>query len=378
MKLFINASNLRFGGGKTVGINIINYYLHQESVKSIVLVVPEDSGFERFNNSSPKLKIIYFSKIFNKSVFKILSNYVRLPLLLKKHVPDFILSLGNVAVPTSRPQFLLIQQSYLAYPDSVLWQRLKESDPKFHFYISNMVRLIKANMKYASILGVQTEVIKERIHRFYKVPLKNICVVPNAVSFTTGSIPDSRLSPVENGPVKLLFLSKYYPHKNYEILYEVGKEIKKRKLPIMITVTLDEAENAGGKSFLENIKALQLEDVIVNIGNVTLEDIAGVYTAHDGLFLPTLLESYSGSYVEAMHFSRPVFTSDMDFAHEVCREAAYYFNPHDKENILDVITAAFRDPAQMSEKISKGKSIVSNAKTWNDIGAFLDKNVLKL
>lgn len=378
MKLFINASNLRFGGGKTVGINIVNYYLNHQAVTSIVLVAPQDCGYERFSNSGSKLKIVYFPKIFNKSVFKLLTNYAVLPSLIRKHKPDFVLSLGNIAVPTSRPQFLLIQQSYLAYPDTVLWQRLRENDKKFYFYISNMVRLIAANLKYADVYGVQTEVIRERLHRYYKIPLKDICVVPNAISFTTGDHKPGLPLPADKEDIKLLFLSKYYPHKNYEILYEVGKEIVKRNLPVKITVTLDANESESAAAFLENIRSMQLDKVIVNAGNVKLENISSIYAAHHGLFLPTLLESYSGSYVEAMHFEKPVFTSDMDFAHEVCKDAAYYFDPLNKDNILQVIMDAFKDPATMKVKIEKGKSMMSAAKTWDDIGLFIDKHVLKL
>jgi hypothetical protein len=32
----------------------------------------------------------------------------------------------------------------------------------------------------------------------------------------------------------------------------------------------------------------------------------------------------------------------------------------------------------MQEKIRKGKDIVNAAQSWNDIGTFIDKNVLKL
>lgn len=377
MKLFINASNLRFGGGRTVGINIVNYYLHQEEVTSVVLVVPANSGYERFDNLNPKLKIIYFPPIFNHPLFKVLTNYIQLPYLVKKHAPDFILSLGNVAIRTSIPQFLLIHQPYLAYPDSAVWNRLKQNDKRFYFYISNMVKLIKTNMKYASIIGVQTEVIRERVHRYYNIPLNDICVVPNAVSFTTENVADNQ-EMLKEGEISLLFLSKYYPHKNYEILYEVGKEIVKRDLPVKISVTLDPDENAASAMFLKNIRSMGLENVIVNIGNVKLEDISSVYASHNGLLLPTLLESYSGTYIESMHFSKPVFTSDMDFAHEVCKDAAYYFNPFDKEDILRVIISAFKDPVEMQEKIRKGKDIVNAAQSWNDIGTFIDKNVLKL
>jgi glycosyltransferase involved in cell wall biosynthesis len=376
MKLFINASNLRFGGGKTVGLNIINYYIHNPDIEQVTVVAPAGCGYERFKNDQ-KVKIIYLPKIFNVSVFKLISNYILLPWFLMTNKVDFVLSLGNVAFPTRKPQFLLIHQPFLAYPESVVWERLKADDKQFYFYISNMLRFIKSNLKYASIVGVQTEAMRSRMHRLYNIPLNRLHVIPNAISFTSQST-DKQEPSIEPGKINLLFLSKYYPHKNFEILYEVGKVIADKKLPIRISVTIDPAENAGSKRFIEHVAALELDNHIVNIGNVPLEKVSKVYKQHDGLFLPTFLESFSGTYIEAMHFGKPVFTSDMDFAHEVCNNAAYYFNQVDVGNIVNTIVGAFEDKQVMYNKIAEGQEIIKQSKTWDDIGKFIDKNILNL
>jgi hypothetical protein len=49
-----------------------------------------------------------------------------------------------------------------------------------------------------------------------------------------------------------------------------------------------------------------------------MSDVPKWYKATQALLLPTLLESFSGTYIEAMHFERPIFTSNLDFAKEVC------------------------------------------------------------
>lgn len=380
MRLFINASNLRFGGGKTVGFNIINYYVSHPDISGMVITAPAGCGYEQFDGISEKVKMVYFHKIFNVSVFKILSNYLLLPLYLLLYKNDFVLSLGNVAIPTRKPQFLLIHQSYLAYPESVVWERIKKDDRRFYIYVSNMLRFIKANLRYASVVGVQTAAMKVRISSLYKIPAENVFVIPNAVSFTSEKVNGAAesITTRNKDEIKLLFLSKHYPHKNFEILYEVGKEIVRKSLPIKISVTIDPAENEGSRLFLENIKNMQLDSVIVNMGNVPLAAISDAYGKHDGLFLPTLLESFSGSYIEAMYFNRPIFTSDLDFAHEVCKDAAYYFNPVSANSIIDTILKAFDNPDEMSVKVKKGMEIIGESKSWNDIGKFIDTKILKL
>ena len=377
MTLFINAANLRFGGGKTVGFNIINYYINNPHIKRIIITAPATCGYERFQENE-RVKIIFFPVIFNVSVLKIVSNYFVLPLLLLLNKTDFVLSLGNVAIPTDKPQFLLIHQPFLAYPESVVWKRMKESDKKFHFYISNMVRFIKSNLKYANEVGVQTEAMRSRLHRLYNIPLKKLHVSPNAISFTSSNNHYEVATDNTSENIKLLFLSKYYPHKNFEILYEVGEIIKARNLPLKIFVTIDAQENTGSRKFLENIISMKLDQYIVNLGNVLLEDVPKVYSQHDGLFLPTFLESFSGTYIEAMHFGKPVFTSDMDFAHEVCQDAAFYFNQVDKYDIIETIMSAYNDRETMQFKVQRGRELIAQSKSWDEIGQFIDKQILNL
>ncbi len=58
--------------------------------------------------------------------------------------------------------------------------------------------------------------------------------------------------------------------------------------------------------------------------------------------MPTLLECFSASYLEAMYMKKIIFTSDLPFAHTVCKDAAFYFAPHDVENIRVHLLMAFK------------------------------------
>jgi len=241
-----------------------------------------------------------------------------------------------------------------------------------------MIRFIRVNLKFAKYIGVQTETMKSRMSKLYKIPRANIFVISNAISFTSSKANFTFQRHDDSKPIKLLFLSKYYPQKNFEILYDLAKKIKDRNLPIRFTITIDECENDRGKRFLTVVKQLGLDSVITNIGNVKLENISNAYEEHDGLFLPTLLESFSGTYLEAMYFCKPIFTSNMDFAIDVCKDAAFYFDPLDSEDIINTISNAFQMPDLMKSKVNLGQKYVQNAKSWNDIGNFIDSQILKL
>ena len=68
-----------------------------------------------------------------------------------------------------------------------------------------------------------------------------------------------------------------------------------------------------------------------------VENCPKLYNQADAMFLPTLLETFSASYPEAMKMERPILTSDLDFAKDICGDAALYFNPLDSYDIANKI-----------------------------------------
>lgn len=377
MTLFINCANLRFGGGVTVGHNIIKSLSENVAVSSLVIVAPKNCGYEQF--AGEKIKLNLLDDYTYNPLFKLILNYFIIPNFLKKQKVSCVLSLGNIAFPSGNvPQLVLIQNAYLTYPESIVWERLSL---RTKLYLKSMVRLISRNLKYANHYFVQTNTMKRRLCELFKIAADDVFILPNSVSYT--SLVNCAQVDYEdliknNKQIKLLFLSKFYPQKNFQILLPLAKRIIENKLPITFSVTLDKRESKDAEFFLNEIEKNGLQNVIQNIGHIKMEDIAATYATHHGLFLPTLLESYSGTYVESLHFNRPIFTSDMDFAREVCKNAAFYFNPLDIDNIISVLQYAFNEPAIIYERIEEGKKYLTKSDDWNTIGNKIVKQVKRL
>jgi glycosyltransferase involved in cell wall biosynthesis len=68
--------------------------------------------------------------------------------------------------------------------------------------------------------------------------------------------------------------------------------------------------------------------------------------------------------VEALFHSKPIFTSNLDFATVVCGKAAYYFNPMKHIDILDKIEFAFTNNSVLQENIEAGKMRLTELLTW--------------
>jgi glycosyltransferase involved in cell wall biosynthesis len=60
--------------------------------------------------------------------------------------------------------------------------------------------------------------------------------------------------------------------------------------------------------------------------------------------MPTLLESYGLTYVEALYCGRPILTSDREFARWMCRDLAIYFEPTDPRSVVSAIERLMTSP----------------------------------
>ena len=77
------------------------------------------------------------------------------------------------------------------------------------------------------------------------------------------------------------------------------------------------------------------------------------------MFLPTLLECFSANYPEAMAMELPILTSDLDFAHSICHDAALFFNPTDPAQIAENIIKIVESQPLREDLIKKGKQNLS-------------------
>jgi hypothetical protein len=79
--------------------------------------------------------------------------------------------------------------------------------------------------------------------------------------------------------------------------------------------------------------------------------VSGTVAAHHGIFMPSLMESFSGAYAEALLHRRLIFTSHYDFATGLLGDAAFYFDPLKPEHIVSVLEAALSSKALIDEKL---------------------------
>ena len=201
----------------------------------------------------------------------------------------------------------------------------------------------------ADALVVQTDDVKKRVKKL--LSKKSVFTVSNTISnhyLSPKKLPKKLPIKVKN-QFRLLTLSAWYPHKNLSIIPKVlDVLIKKGYTNIVFVVTLPK-EDVAKLCLVDKYQGL-----LINIGPVKVEDGASLYQECDAMFLPTLLECFSASYAEAMQTKKPIVTSNMGFAHAVCKDAALYVNPMDADDIAIKIIELYESKELQQDWVTKG------------------------
>jgi len=358
--ILINGLKSKTGGGKSILSNYLSLLTQSNTQHNYYVLTPDREQYKQY--ASDSVQIIKIPNLFAKNaLFPLLYAFV-LPRVLRSYNIDVIFNLGDIAIPSKIPQVYLFDWPYAAYPDSIVWNRM---DPVS--FLTRRIKLFffKKYIRYATVVIAQTETMKQKLQVIYG--LKKIHVVPNAVSLENmdgGQAVDFKLPDEKK---KFLYLSYYYPHKNIEVFLPLARLIKENALPYCLVVTIGVDQHKCARKFLDTVHEEGLDDIIVNVGPVPMSAVPSLYAQCDALLMPTLLESYGLPYVEAMFNQRTILTSDLDFATDVCGEAAFYFDPLDPNSILASINRAYENENLSSLKIEEGNKRIRELLTWEQV-----------
>lgn len=357
--VFINGFNAKVGGGKSILNNFLSLLSSNHKKHKYYVLTPDLNAYIKFER--PGVKIVKLPKILNNTVFFPFVYSFILDKLMHKYKAELVFNLADIPIKTSIKQVFLFDWSYAVYPESKVWKKMSFKE---YFVRRTKLFYFQKYLKYIKILVAQTETMAERIHKLYN--FENIKVVSNAVSLDNLTNTIYKDFNLHEG-IKLLYLTYYYPHKNIESFLELAKRIKKDNLNYKLIVTLDSSQSNQAKSFLDRVQKEELNTIIINVGSVPMKYVPSLYRQCDALLMPTLLESFSGTYVEAMFHQKPIFTSNLDFAKGVCKDGAVYFDPEDIDDILDKIHEIFSDDKVKMELVLRGTKVLNELPDWPQV-----------
>lgn len=363
MRIALLGHGCRVAGGLSIGKNIIWGLPRIAPQHEYLATVPAGLGYEDLSLPNVAIKVIPSMGYARRIRFE----WLELSDLVRAFQPDWVWGLANTGLvkPPCR-QAILIQDSHLVYHKKHFGQISVGRRIKHHL----LKRHLNRCLKQTDIVFCQTQAMRDRFSRL--MPFSGrLALCPNAVSAFAG-IPESPLVPEPlkpyGGRFRMLLLAKYYEHKNIERVVEAYERFGPELRETLCVLTILPSHARKASDLLNRIRRGNLEDRILNVGSLSQDQLAEYYLACDALLLPTLLESFSGTYLEAMHFGRPIATSDLDFAHGICGDAAEYFDPWDSRAIKDAIVKLRDDSGLRTELVCRGKNRLEKLfHSWPDI-----------
>ena len=223
---------------------------------------------------------------------------------------------------------------WVAHPNAYAWKSLPiKGRIKTWMYCQNQKRLIRKNKYFLT----QAEATKKGIVRVTGVPDGNVKVVSNVLPAAIASADNSRYTP-EKGYIDIACVGTPMSHKNLICVPDVLKVLENKYGLINIRFHLTiRPDYEVSKRVLNRIKELGVENRVVNHGQISQKELIEVYKHCQFAFLPTLLEVFSATSLEAMYFDLPIVATDFPFNRDVIGDAGLYCKPCNAEDAADKI-----------------------------------------
>lgn len=352
MKILIDASLISVGGGVQVALSIINNISDDLDFEVICVTNPE---IDKQLSQETKSKIKYY---YVESIVPLYEKYnqgKRLSLIEKKHNPDFIFIVFGPSY--WKPKNKCLQGFALG---KMLYQ--KELNIGFFEKILNITKAIF--FKWAkSYLVVETELVKTKLSSYLNYPENKIFVIGNSYSpeFNNNIIEKKSEIKPPNDFFTFLVPGSYYPHKNLERLISSLILLKKRcqnhtkKIKFLFTIPKDSGEWMKLYKFAQ---INEVNDLIDTVGFIENSKFGELYLKSNAVICASLVESSTAVFPESFLAMKPLLVSDRPFAHELCENAALYFDPLNVASIADVIWSLIIDESLQDMLVQNGQYVL--------------------
>ncbi len=211
---------------------------------------------------------------------------------------------------------------------------------------------------------VEAEVARQGLVRRLRVDPDLVRVVPNSCGPHYLLDRTCADPPGNTRKLRILTLSAYYKHKNLEIIPRVASEISKIRKELDFEFVLTLPQDDPGLLRIRSIaQHLMVADRINNVGPIPVAEGPALYESCHLCFLPSLLETSSANYPEAMAMGRPIVTTDLRFSRDVCGDAAEYYPAMEPAEAARSIVHLLDSPARWTELVSKGREVIRNLPT---------------
>ncbi|MCC7083444.1 MAG: glycosyltransferase family 4 protein [Pirellulales bacterium] len=359
MHIILNTSTLFKGGALQTSTAFILQALADPAGIQWQFILSAESARQvtRFRPLPPQ------TDVFNRSPARHRPSRRRLAELVAQSRPDLVFTFSGPAyVKFPTPHAVGVTDGWVTHSTWTAYRSVRFPREWLFFALNSLYKIYwyrKANQWF-----VQTELARRGLHRRARIPLERIVVVPNTCGehYRAATVASRFPGPTEK--LRLLSFSASYSHKNLILLPDIASQLQRIEpaLDFEMVVTLP-PEDALLERINRRAARLGVERRMVNRGPIPVVEGPDLYRSCHVCLLPTHIETYSATYAESMSMGLPIVTTDLNFAHDACRDAALYFQPRNAVAAAEQIQRLIHDPALRQQLVARGRQIVSELPT---------------
>jgi glycosyltransferase involved in cell wall biosynthesis len=352
-RILVNATTMVVGGGIQVGASFVEYASNAQHVCcEFTFAVTEQirDNLPTRLHSDPRIKV------FRTSPARILGGRRSRALLKgieKGFRPHIVYTMGLPSYTRFRsPEVGRYTNPWEINPAPLPWYALSWKD-RLAGFLRARYRLLWASR--ACLFETQTEAAKRGIVNRLRIPADRVKVIPNSVNPAFVGSSEKATQPERD--VVVFCLAAPYLHKNLGSIPDVALALRsvcpERDFSFVLTVP---SGHHIARELAKKSERLGVAGMITNVGPLKVAECVSFYRKADIVFLPTLLEVFSATYLEAMAMCKPIVATDFEFSRAVCGDAAQYYDARSTRAAAQAIAALATDPGLRREAVERGRS----------------------
>lgn len=257
---------------------------------------------------------------------------------VKSSAADVLFSSANFALLNCPiPQLLLMREGGLFNP-----YYIQKVFPTLGARVRALTRVrryfMMQSIKAATVVMLPSESLYDWI-RAYCPELEGKAVV-NTYGINMSRFvpqPPKKMSP--EGPIKLLYVSVYYPHKDPKTLNLAVQKLRQEGIETTAHITMTEEEFKPWEDGAADYRSLKHgeEEGYLRLEAVDRDDLPTTYGNYDIFIFPSVSETFGFPLAEAMASGLPVIAADSLINREICGPAALYYPSFDSDTLAERI-----------------------------------------
>ncbi|MBI4964985.1 MAG: glycosyltransferase [Desulfomonile tiedjei] len=257
------------------------------------------------------------------------------------------------------PHVTYVQQSLPFSDEAVSTYR----SALWRFRIGMIRHQMKRSCTSARRVLVQCAVMKDWICSSFNIePSKVTVVYSGPKHMANPDTPSPKLASMRLtglGP-KLLYVGADYPYKKLDTAVAGLALLRELSPEARLFLTLPEKHHYAARPGVHCL------------GYLRGAELTEAYQLADALILPSLVESMGQTPLEAMSVGTPALVADRPYAHDICQDAALFFDPWSPDDFAKKASLILADRSLHQSLVEKGFALVMERKAAKPYEQILD------